>query len=88
MSLFVWFHVDVFIDHKSLQYVFTQRELNNKQRRWLEFIKDYDMSSLYPGKANIVADALSKLSVGSAAHLEEEKKELAKDVRRLACFGV
>ena len=50
---------DVFIDHKSLQYVFTQRDLNLRQRRWLELLKDYDMSVLYhPGKANVVADAL------------------------------
>ncbi|WMV14973.1 hypothetical protein MTR67_008358 [Solanum verrucosum] len=54
-------HVDVFTDHKSLQYVFTQRELNLRQRRWLKLLKDYDMSILYhPGKANIVADALSR----------------------------
>ena len=38
------FHVDVFTNHKSLQYVFTQKELNLHQRRWLEFLNDYDMS--------------------------------------------
>ena len=54
-------HVDVFTDHKSLQYVFTQKELNLRQRRWLEFLNDYDMSVHYhPGKANAVADALSR----------------------------
>ena len=47
-------HVDVFPDHKSLQYVFTQKELNLRQRRWLELLKDYDMNVLYhPGKANL-----------------------------------
>ena len=82
-------HVDVFTDHKSLQYVFTQKELNLRQRRWLEFLKDYDMSVHYhPGKANVVADALSRLSMGSVAHVEEERKELAKDVHRLARLGV
>ncbi|WMV55015.1 hypothetical protein MTR67_048400, partial [Solanum verrucosum] len=51
-------HVDVFTDHKSLQYVFTQKDLNLRQRRWLEFLKDYDMSVHYhPGKANVVVDA-------------------------------
>ena len=40
-------HVDVFTDHKSLQYVFTQRELNLRQRRWLELLKDYDMNVHY-----------------------------------------
>ena len=68
-------HVDVFTDHKSLQYVFTQKELNLRQRRWLEFLKDYDMSVHYhPAKANVVADALSRLSMGSVAHVEEERK--------------
>ncbi|WMV59197.1 hypothetical protein MTR67_052582 [Solanum verrucosum] len=44
-------HVDVFTDHKTLQYVFTQKELNLRQRRWLELLKDYDMSILYnPGE--------------------------------------
>lgn len=77
-------HVDVFTDHNSLQYVFTQKELNLRQRRWLEFLKDYDMSVHYhPGKANIVADALSRLSMGSVAHVEEERRELAKDVHNL-----
>ena len=51
-------HVDVFTDHKSLQYVFTQKELNLPQRRWLELLKDYNMSVLYhPSKANVVAVA-------------------------------
>ncbi|KAH0636085.1 hypothetical protein KY290_036497 [Solanum tuberosum] len=82
-------HVDVFTDHKSLQYVFTQKELNLRQRRWLEFLKDYDMSVHYhPGKANVVADALSRLSMGSVGHVEEERKELARDVHRLARLGV
>ena len=68
-------HVDVFTDHKSLQYVFTQKELNLCQRRWLEFLKDYDMSVHYnPGKANVLVDALSRLSMGSVAHVEEKKK--------------
>lgn len=78
-------HVDVFTDHKSLKYVFTQKELNLRQRRWLELLKDYDMSVLYHlGKANMVADALSRLSMGSTAHVKEEKKELVKEVHRLA----
>ncbi|WMV50116.1 hypothetical protein MTR67_043501 [Solanum verrucosum] len=46
-------HVDVFTDHKSLQYVFTQKDLNLRQRRWLEFLKDYDLSVHYhPGHTN------------------------------------
>ena len=52
---------EIFTDHKSLKYIFTQKELNMRQRRWLELIKDYDCEILYhPGKANVVADALSR----------------------------
>ena len=40
-------HVDVFTDHNSLQYVFYLKDLNLHQRRWLELLKDYDMSVLY-----------------------------------------
>ncbi|KAH0658050.1 hypothetical protein KY289_026798 [Solanum tuberosum] len=82
-------HVNVFTDHKSLMYIFTQKELNLRQRRWLEFLKDYDMSVHYhPGKANVVADGLTRLSMGSVAHVEEERKELARDVHRLSRVAV
>ncbi|KAH0678933.1 hypothetical protein KY284_020018 [Solanum tuberosum] len=82
-------HVDVFIDHKSLQYVFIQKELNLCQRRCLQFLKDYDMSvHYYLGKENVVADALSRQSMGSVAHVEEERKELEKDVHKLARLRV
>jgi hypothetical protein len=37
-------HCDVFTDHKSLKYIFTQKELNMRKRRWLELIKDYDLN--------------------------------------------
>ncbi|KAI3669693.1 hypothetical protein L6452_41033 [Arctium lappa] len=50
----------LYTDHKILKYVFDQKELNMRQRRWLELLKDYDCELLYhPGKANVVADALS-----------------------------
>ena len=53
----------IYIDHKSLKYIFTQPELNMRQRRWLELIKDYNLEVHYhPGKANVVADALSRKS--------------------------
>ena len=82
-------HVDVFTNHKNLQYVFTQRELNLRQRRWLELLKDYDMNVHYHiGKSIIVDNALRRMSMGSTTHVEDEKKELAKDVDRLARLGV
>ncbi|GKC13787.1 putative reverse transcriptase domain-containing protein [Tanacetum coccineum] len=50
----------VFTDHKSLQHILDQKELNMRQRRWLELLSDYDCEIRYhPGKANVVADALS-----------------------------
>nr|GFB76034.1 reverse transcriptase [Tanacetum cinerariifolium] len=68
-TLKIWRHYlygescDVFTNHKSLKYIFTQRELNMRQRRWLELLKDYDTNIQYhPGKANVVADALSRKS--------------------------
>ncbi|KAH0765186.1 hypothetical protein KY285_001057 [Solanum tuberosum] len=78
-------HVDVFTDHKSLHYVFYQKDLNLHKTRWLELLKDYDMSFLYhPGKTNVVADALSRLSMGSVAHIEEDKKIFVRDVHRFS----
>ena len=51
----------IYTDHKSLKYIFMQPELNMRQRRWLELIKDYNLEVHYhPGKANVVADALSR----------------------------
>ena len=65
-ALKIWRHyllgnkAHIFIDHKSLKYIFTQSELNMRQRRWLELIKDYNLEVHYhPRKANVVADALS-----------------------------
>ena len=51
----------IYTDHKSLKYLPSQRELNLRQRRWMELIKDYDyVIDYHPGKANVVADTLSR----------------------------
>ena len=69
----------VFIDHKSLKYLFDQKELNMRQRRWMEYLKDYDFELLYhPGKANVVADALSRKRAHVSAMMIKEL-ELIRD---------
>jgi hypothetical protein len=51
-------HYEIYNDHKSLKYIFTQNDLNLWQCQWLELIKDYDLGINYhPEKANVVADA-------------------------------
>jgi hypothetical protein len=51
---------ELYTNHKSLKYIFIQLNLNLRQRRWLELIKDYDLGiSYHPGKDNVVADTLS-----------------------------
>jgi hypothetical protein len=53
--------VHIYTNHKSLKYLFTQPDLNMRQRRWLELIKDYELEIHYhPGKANVMPDALSR----------------------------
>nr|GEV40100.1 reverse transcriptase [Tanacetum cinerariifolium] len=87
-ALKIWRHYlygescDVFTDHKNLKYIFTQRELNMRQRRWLELLKDYDTNIKYHlGKANVMADALSKKS-GMIAGIKVEEK-IIRDLERL-----
>lgn len=75
--------IDVFTDHKSLQYAFSQKEVNQRQKRWLELLKDYDTSIHYHlGKTNVV-DALSKLPIENIVPVEKEKMELAKEVHNI-----
>ncbi|GLT29333.1 hypothetical protein SLA2020_042070 [Shorea laevis] len=89
-ALKIWRHYlygetcEIFTDHKSLKYIFTQKELNMRQRRWLELLKDYDLTiSYHPGKANKVADALSRKSSGTASSILATQKEVLEDLVKL-----
>jgi hypothetical protein len=89
-ALKIWRHYlmgnrcNIFTDHKSLKYIFTQSELNMRQRRWLELIKDYGLEVHYhPGKANVVADALSRKDHYNHLELELVSKPLCEEMRRL-----
>jgi hypothetical protein len=76
---------DIYTDHKSLKYIFTQSELNMRQRRWLELIKDYELEIHYhQGKANVVADALSRKSQVNMLAAHPMPYELAKELDRLS----
>ena len=89
-SLKIWKHYlygvpcRIFTDHKSLQNIFTHKELNLRQRRWLELIKDYDCTIEYhPGKVNVVADALSRRPENSLSHMRSGYLPLLVDLRAL-----
>ncbi|GKV36711.1 hypothetical protein SLEP1_g44811 [Rubroshorea leprosula] len=89
-ALKIWRHYlygescKIFIDDKSLKYIFTQKELNMRQRRWLELLKDYELTiSYHSGKANKVADALSRKSSGTAFSILATQKELLEDLVKL-----
>ena len=72
---------EVYSDYKSLKYIFTQRDLNMRQRRWMEFLKDYDFTLHYHlGKANVVADALSRKSRGALASIASREWRMLENV--------
>jgi hypothetical protein len=74
---------EVYSDHKSLKYIFTQLDLNLRQRRWLELIKDYDLGINYhSGKANVVANALSRRSHLNILTTRELLPEFCKDFEK------
>jgi ribonuclease HI len=73
-ALKIWRHYvmgtkcQIYTDHKSLKYIFTQKDLNPRQRCWLDLIEDYDLEIYYHlGKANLVADALSQKGYANTA---------------------
>jgi hypothetical protein len=89
-ALKIWRHYlmgnrcNIFTDHKSLKYIFTQSELNMRQRRWLELIRDYYLEVHYhPGKANVVADALSRKVHCNCLPVESYSETLGEDLRKL-----
>ena len=72
---------EVYSYHKSLKYIFTQRDLNMRQRIWMEFLEDYDFILHYhPGKANVVADALSRKSRGALASIASQEWQMLETV--------
>jgi hypothetical protein len=89
-ALKIWRHYlirhksDIYTDHKSLKYIFTQSDMNLRQRRWLELIKDYDLEIHYhPGKANVVADALSRKSYTKEMQMSSMTSELCAEFEYL-----
>ena len=76
----------MYSDHKSLKHIFTQRDLNMRQCRWMEFLKDYDFTLHYHlGKENVVADALSRKSRGALASITSCEWQMLETVGR---FGL
>jgi hypothetical protein len=89
-ALKIWMHYlmgkrcELYMDHKSLKYIFTQSNLNLRQRRWLELIKNYDIGINYqPRNANVVADALSRRSHVSRLVVESMPFELCQEFDKL-----
>lgn len=80
-------HYEIFSDYRYLQYTFSQRYLNLRERRWIKLLKDYNLTILYHlGKANVVVDALIRKasSMESLVAIWIEKRPLAWDIQRLA----
>jgi hypothetical protein len=89
-ALKIWRHhlmgtkCHIYTDHKSLKYIFIQADLNMRQRRWLELIKDYDLEVHYhPGKANVFAHALSRKAHCSCLSIEAFNETLCWEMRKL-----
>ena len=74
----------IYSDHKSLKYIFTQKDLNARQRRWLQILANYHLEVLYhEGKANVVADALSRKKEHALCTLHPLSDDIVRDLARL-----
>ncbi|KAL1549147.1 hypothetical protein AAHA92_17282 [Salvia divinorum] len=89
-ALKIWRHhlygvrCEIFSDHKSLKYFFEQKDLNMRQRRWLELVKDYDCDINYhPGKANVVADALNRKDQPQLATFLTQEESLIRELSKM-----
>jgi hypothetical protein len=89
----VWRHyllgnvVHIYTDYKSLKYLFNQAELNMRQRRWLELVKDYELEIHYhPRKSNVVADAASIIAINLWCNLSPLVVIWKSQVFRLFCM--
>ena len=72
----------MFSDHKSLKYIFTQRDLNMRQHRWMEYLEDYEFTLHYHlGKANTVADALRQKSLRVLASIVSQEWQILEVMR-------
>ena len=77
-------HCEIYTDHQSLKYLFTQPDLNLRQQRWLETIADYNMDISYtPGKANVMADALSRKAYCCELEVQLQQPLLYEELRRM-----
>src|SRR3954468_13489527 len=75
---------EIYTDHQSLKYIFTQPDLNLRQRHWVELISDYDLGITYtPGKANVMADALSRKSYCNNLMLQQGQPLLHEEFRKI-----
>ena len=75
----------MYTDHQRLQYILTQKEINLRQRRWLELLKDYDLQIQYHlGKANVVADALSRKTQHCLNAMVTAQPEVLRDLEAMA----
>jgi hypothetical protein len=89
-ALKIWRHYlmgkrcELYMDHKCLKYIFTQSDLNLRQRKWLELIKDYDLGINYhPEKANVVVDAMSQRSHANHLVVKSTSSELCDEFANL-----